>query len=127
MSLSMDKNKFEKMKKAFEANGGVIDSSPDIDRHLDYLGADAAALNKDTIIIKHDVIPSASAMFEELIHTAQYKSGKAKGNNWIDMEIKAKKKLIKYQKQYGITDVENEITKMQLNELLKIREEGKYV
>ena len=123
MLLSMNKHKFEKIKRNFEARGGMIDSSPEIDRHLDYLGADAAALNENTIIIKHDVIPSASAMFEELIHTAQYKSGRATGDNWIDMEIEAKRKLIKYQKQYGITDIENELTQIQLNELLKMKED----
>jgi len=86
------------------------------------LQAEAVTLNENTILIKENIIPSASAMFEELIHTAQYKSGRATGNNWVDMEIEAKRKLIKYQKQYGISDVENDLTKRQLAELLKMKE-----
>ena len=119
----MDKTKFEKMKKSFENCGGAIDSSLEIDRHLNFLDADAATLNATTIIIRHNIIPSASAIFEELIHTAQYRTGRATGDNWVDMEIEAKEKLIRYQKQYGIADSENDITKRQLAELLKFKQE----
>ena len=65
-------------------------------------------------------MPSASAVFEELIHTAQYQLGKMRGENMVEMEIQAKKKLVRYQKQYGITDEENEITLLQLRELLNM-------
>lgn len=121
MSIPMDESKFISIKQNFEARGGVIDSSAEINRHLDMMGADAATLNENTILIRHDVIPSASSMFEELIHTAQYKSGRATSANWLDMEIEAKVKLIKYQKPYGITDFENKITKKQLDNLLQKR------
>ena len=122
MSISMDKDKFEKIKKNFEAHGGVIVSSDDIDRHLESTGTEASAMNENTILIRPNKIPSASAMFEELIHTAQYKAGRATGNNDIDMEIEAKIKLIKYQKQYEIPDFENDISKKQIIELLKMKE-----
>ena len=121
MAIPMDENKFNKIKSSFTINGGVIDSSPDIDNHLNRLDADAGTLNANTIIIRHNAVPTASAMFEELIHTAQYRSGKATGDNWIDMEIEAKRKLIKYQKQYEIPDSENETTKKQLAELIKLK------
>lgn len=110
---------FRKIKDSFEKNGGVIRSSGEIDRHLDSVGAEAATYNENTIIIKSGLVPGASALFEELIHTAQYKSGRATGDNWIDMEIEAKEKLVKHQKSYGIPDVENEETKRQLRELIE--------
>jgi len=122
MSIPMDENQFANIKKAFEARGGVISSSAEIDRHLDMMGADAATLNENTILIRHNTIPSASAIFEELIHTAQYRTGRAASGNWNDMEIEAKLKLIKYQKHYKIPDIENEITLQQLEKLINQRE-----
>ena len=119
----MDKEKFLKIKKRFEMNGGIIDSSVELDRLLDLLGAEATAIDKNTIIIRYNKIPSASAVFEEFIHTAQYRNGKITGNNRIDMEIEAKRKLIKYQKQYEIPDNENEATKIHIKQLLKMRKE----
>jgi len=124
MPIPMDENKFHKIKKSFEARGGVIDSSPDIDKHLNDKGAEASTFDEKTILIKHNQLPTASAMFEELIHTTQYRMGKATGDNWIDMEIEAKSKLIKYKKQYDITDSEYQITLQQLEELIKYKEEN---
>ena len=103
----MDESHFLRIKAAFERKGGVIDSSAELDRHLESLGADAATLDALTIIIRSDRIPSASAMFEELVHTAQYRTGRANGANWIQMEIEAKGKLVRCQKQNGIPDAEN--------------------
>jgi hypothetical protein len=60
-------------------------------------------------------------LFEELIHTAQYRSGRATGANMIEMEIEAKEKLIRCQRQYGIPDDENQTTIQQLNTLYRIR------
>ena len=121
----MDEKRFLKIKCAFEKNGGIIVMSEDVDRHLDFVGADAATLNENIILIRSDRIPSASAIFEELIHTAQYKSGKITGTNWNELEIEAKEKLIKYQIQYKITDLENEITIKQIEELKLLMKEGK--
>jgi len=98
----MDEKRFERIKVAFERNGGVIVSSPELDKHLDSRGADAATFNEDTIIIRSGQIPSATAMFEELIHTTQYRTGRANGSNWMQMEIEAKQKLVRNQKAYGI-------------------------
>jgi len=123
--IPMDAKQFARIKIAFEKNGGIIDSSPELDRHLDSRGSEAAAFSEDTIIVKSGQIPSASAMFEELIHTTQYKSGRATGSNWIQMEIEAKEKLVRYQKQYKIPNIENERTLRQIEQLKKLsKKEG---
>ena len=122
--ILMDKEKFSKIKAAYEKNGGVMVSSSDVDRHLDKIGAEAATLNKDTILIRSDRIPTASAIFEELIHTAQHKNGRVKSDNWVDMEIEAKTKLVRNKSQYGITDLEHQATIKQLESLGKLKKEG---
>ena len=118
--VSMCESQFLRIKNAFERNGGIIDSSPELDRHLETLKADAATFDATTIIVKSDRTPTATAMFEELIHTAQYRTGRANGANWIQMEIEAKEKLVRYQKQYGITDAENTQTARQITALKKL-------
>ena len=117
----MDERRFERIKTAFERRGGMIISSPDIDRRLNNVGAEASTLNQSTILLKSGRIPSASAMFEELIHSAQYRTGRATGDNWVDMEIEAKAMLIRNQIAYGITDEEHRITLMQLEELRRMK------
>ena len=107
------------MKKRFEANGGVIASSPDIDKHLDAMGAYASALNADIILIRQSVLPAACTMFEEYIHTAQYKKYDMSTQSHTDREIEAKQKILKYYKQYDITELECKYVQVQLNELLR--------
>ena len=114
----MDEQRFLKIKAAFERHGGIMASAPEIDAHLERIGAESSTLNQNTILIKTDRIPSASAVYEELIHTAQFRDGQAIGSNWIDMEIEAKVKLIKYQKYYQISDAEHQATLQQLRYLV---------
>ena len=113
----MDESKFKKSKAAFERNGGKMDSSDELDKYLDYKDASAATLNEDLIIFKHASPPTTSEFYEELIHTAQFKQGRVSTDMTLELEIEAKEKLIKYQKQYGIPDHENEETIKQLNAL----------
>jgi len=122
--IPMDEAKYVRIKKSFEKRGGMIASSPEIDNHLDNIGAEASTMDAKTILVRHNYIPSASAMFEELIHTAQYRTGRATGSNWIEMEIEAKRKLIKNQKNYDIPSLENDETIRQLDELLRLKEGG---
>jgi len=119
----MNETQFRRIKKAFEANGGVIASSSEIDRHLDKMKSEAATFNEKTILIKSG-IPTASAMFEELIHTSQFRGGKVTGSNMIEMEIEAKRKLVRYQKLYGIPDHENAVTLKHIRELEQILKGG---
>lgn len=110
----MDEKKFLKIRAAFERNGGVMKSSVELDRYLDLNGADAVTFNAKTIVLRQGKIPTASELFEELIHTSQFRGGDVSINSTVEFEIEAKTKLIKYQKQYGIPDSENEQTKKQL-------------
>jgi len=110
----MDKEKFLKIKSAFEKRGGIIQCDEDTDRYLDFKKAEGLTYNESVILLKTNA--SASAVFEELIHSTQYKQGRNDGTyeNRLQMEIEAQEKLIKYQKIYGISDVENEQTKKAL-------------
>lgn len=66
----MEDERFERIKVAFERNGGIIDQSVEAQRLLSYHGAEAATLNAITILLKPQ--PTNAEIFEELIHTAQY-------------------------------------------------------
>jgi len=121
-NIPMDEAKYKLIKAAFEKRGGAIISSSEIDEHLNKMGAEASTLNATTILMRQNLIPSASTMFEELIHTSQYRTGRVASSNWIDMEIEAKQKLIKYQKNYDIPDIENNVSIEQLKALLKMKE-----
>ena len=110
----MDKEKFLKIKSAFEKRGGIIQCDENTDKYLDFKKAEGLTYNESVILLKTNA--SASAVFEELIHSTQYKQGRNDGTyeNRLLMEIEAQEKLIKYQKIYGISDVENEQTKKAL-------------
>ena len=114
MPLSMDKEKFAKIKSAFEKRGGIIQCDEDTDKYLDFKKAEGLTYNENLILLKTNA--SASAVYEELIHAVQYRQGRNDGTyeNRLLMEIEAQEKLIKYQKAYGISDVENEQTKKAL-------------
>ena len=65
-----------------------------------------------------------SAVFEELIHTAQFRNGEIREYpiDAIKAEINAKTKLLKYAKQYELTEKEIDTTRQLL---LKDKEELK--
>nr|WP_274529245.1 RHS repeat domain-containing protein [Paenibacillus piscarius] len=110
-SGSIDPVKFDRMKKAFEKQGGVIDQSEEAIRYLDYRGAEAVTWNEKTIQLRQN--PTTSAVFEEFIHTAQYRAGKIPDQTpktVLTVEIEAAEKLIKYRKSYGIPNVETRAT-----------------
>jgi hypothetical protein len=113
----MDAAKYQRIKNAFERNGGLIFSSEEYDKRLMQMGAEAVTYNAATIVVISDPIPSVSALFEELIHATQYRTGCATGQNVVEMEIEAKEKLIRNQRAYGIPDSENRRTLEQLKEL----------
>jgi hypothetical protein len=113
----MDEAEFRRIKRAFERSGGVIASSPEIDRHLADNTAVAAALNAKTILARTGQPPHRSAVFEELIHTWQFRTGRDESLTYDEMELEAKLKLLKYKKAYRIPDIEHEETLTQANEL----------
>jgi len=115
MPLPMNRERFNRIKAAFEKNGGVIQRSEETDRYLEFKNSEGLTYNEDTILLKTNA--STSAVFEELIHSAQYKQKRNNGSyeNRLLMDIEAQEKLIKNQKAYGIPDIENEQTEKALN------------
>ncbi|WP_027084711.1 hypothetical protein [Cohnella panacarvi] len=118
---SIDPVKFDRMKTAFEKQGGVIDQSDEAIRYLDYRGAEAVTWNEKTIQLRQN--PTTSAVFEEFIHTAQYRAGKIPDQTprtVLTVEIEATEKLINYRKAYGIPNVETRAT---IERLRRMRQE----
>lgn len=118
---SIDPVKFDRMKTAFEKQGGVIDQSDEAMRYLDYRGAEAVTWNEKTIQLRQS--PTTSAVFEEFIHTAQYRAGKIPDQTprtVLTVEIEAAEKLINYRKAYGIPNVETRAT---IERLRRMRQE----
>jgi len=113
------------IKKAFERNGGDMLSSTELDEYLDKRGANAITLSDKIIIFRHGSPPTASELFEELIHTSQFSKGRVSTEVTVELEIEAKEKLIRNQKQYSIPDHENEQTKNQLLELIQLLNKGR--
>lgn len=114
----MEAERFARIKAAFERNGGVIDQSEEAQRLLKYHEAEAATLNATTIVLKPN--PTNAAIFEELIHTAQYRTSRATGANIIEMEIEAAEKLLRFAHRYGLKKEDVEDIKSRLNRLLMI-------
>jgi len=110
----MDEVKYKKIKTAFEKNGGIMQSDESTDKYLNLKNAEGMTYNEKTILLKTNA--SSAAVFEELIHSTQYRQGRNDGTyeNRLLMEIEAQEKLIKYQKAYGISQTENEQTKKAL-------------
>ena len=114
----MDAECFARIKTAFERNGGIIDQSEEAQRLLNYHNAEAATLNAVTILLKPH--PTSAAIFEELIHTAQYRTGRATGANIVEMEIEAAEKLLRFAHRYGLTKEDERLIKNRLNYLLMV-------
>lgn len=112
----MPKKQFRRIEKAFNKNNGIFIMGAEVDAFLSVHGAEASTFNEHTIMFAKN--PSRAAVFEELIHTAQYRDGKCDGSyeSRIRNEIEAKEKLIKYSYVYKLTEVEVLSTKQMLNE-----------
>ena len=123
----MPAKQFRKIEKAFKLHGGKFVMGKEADAILDMQEAEASTFNEYTILFRSK--PSRAAVFEELIHTAQYREGRCDGSqdSRLQNEIEAKEKLIKYSTTYGLTEIEVENTKMMLSackeELKRLRKE----
>jgi hypothetical protein len=119
----MDEALFARIKAAFERNGGKIFQGPDYDRYLEMRGAEAITDNAKQVVFGSQ--PTTSAVFEELIHTAQYRSGR--WNTLVDevgiaeatrlMEIEAAEKLLRNAKAWAIPEEETRQTAARLAKL----------
>ena len=74
----MPKKQFRAIKKAFQQQGGVIQQNDEIDAYLEKKHAEGITYNAETILLRQN--PGRASVFEELIHTAQYRSGKNDGS-----------------------------------------------
>lgn len=113
----MDRDIYERMKKGLENNGiKVIKASGDDLRYLKAIGAEASYGHG--YIMHIDEIPSASAMYEEVIHATQSKIyGEFLDSNEIELtarEIAANRMLLKNADIYGFDDIDKEDIKRNL-------------
>lgn len=102
----MPKKQFRAIKKAFQKQGGIIQQSNETDIFLDEKHAEGITYNAKTILLKQN--PGRASVFEELIHSAQFREGKNDGStkSCLLNEIEAQKKLLKHAKAYKLTDFE---------------------
>jgi len=104
---AMDKTRYEKIVKGLQAHGvTTIEAKGDDLRFLDWLKAEAT-IGGTTHIYHRGEVPSASALFEEIIHNAQAKRyGVLESTDKEELcirEILANRKMQKYGNRYGFT------------------------
>lgn len=102
----MPKKQLKKIVKAFRKNGGIIQMNTDTDGYLEYKKAEAITYDAKTILLRQN--PGRAAVFEELIHAAQFRKGMNDGSlrSRIICEIEAQNKLLRNAKAYKLTDAE---------------------
>lgn len=131
---SMDKSKFNTMKSSLEKKGIAVIQDAEGDAYLKFMGAEAMTLSDGSaVIFQSGRVPSASATFEEIIHTTQIKNkgmiestGDKQGTiEYLNREIEANEKLLKYQKAYELTDKDIESVKENLEMYYKKLKEVK--
>lgn len=99
----MPKKQFQRIVKKFKALGGIIQFDNETDAYLLSKNAEAITYNENTILIRQD--PGRASVFEELIHTAQYRNGRNDGSyaSRLRCEIEAQEKLLRNAKPYHLT------------------------
>ena len=99
----MPKKQFQRIVKKFKAMGGIIQFDNETDAYLLSKNAEAITYNENTILIRQD--PGRASVFEELIHTAQYRNGRNDGSyaSRLRCEIEAQEKLLRNAKPYHLT------------------------
>lgn len=116
---AMPKKQLRRIEKTFKKNGGIILRGNDVDKYLKQRQAEAITLNANTIILRQN--PGRASVFEELIHTAQFKNGKNDGSylSRLNCEIEAQEKLLRYAKAYNLTKNEIKQTRIALKNYKK--------
>ena len=112
--VPMPNGQFIRIKKRFKALGGVIQQNDETDVYLIKKHVEGITYNENTILLMKK--PSRASVFEELIHTAQYRDGKIGDTrkSRVMCEIEAQKKLLKHAKAYILTTREIEQTQRAL-------------
>ena len=108
----MDLRLFQRIKEAFEKNGGDIDQSELAQYQLWELHLQGLCVNEKHILLLPN--PSTATVFEEFIHATQFRTGRIE--KWkkafgeagarAAAEIEAKIKLLRNQHAWGISDAE---------------------
>ncbi|MGH9840885.1 MAG: hypothetical protein ACREEM_19090 [Blastocatellia bacterium] len=122
----MEPELFQRIKQAFERQGGLIIQDEEAQAYLRSRNALAATLNEQTIILRES--PSRAEVFEELIHTSQFRAGRVTGGmrNYYELEIEAAEKLVRCRRAYKLpnSDVRDIIKRLRnLRRLLDELEE----
>ena len=102
----MPKKQLRRIVKSFEAHGGRIQMSEETDRYLESKHSEGITYDSKTVLLRQN--PGRASVFEELIHTAQYRDGKNDGSyvSRVKCEIEAQKILLKNAKAYKLTEPE---------------------
>lgn len=111
----MPAKQFHRIEKRFKKLGGVFQYGDQTEEYLKSKNAEAITYNENTVLFKKK--PGRASVFEELIHTHQYKTGKNDGSYLarLNCEIEAQKKLLIHQKAYKLTDAEIKQTQKALD------------
>lgn len=107
----MPTEQFNKIRAAFERQGGVIQMDAQAIAYLDFRNADGLTLSSKVVLMRPN--PSRATVFEEMIHTAQFRRGEIVDLEYDSAvcEVKAKEKLLKNSEAYHLTDKDIEDTK----------------
>ncbi len=110
----MPKKQFRKIERAFKQQGGIIICNEESERFLEAQNSEGSTLDAKTIILRRN--PGRAAVYEEMIHAAQYRRGENDGSHLSRVlnEIAAQKILLKNAKAYGLTNSEIEQTRRAL-------------
>ena len=102
----MPKKQLQKIVKVFRKNDGIIQMNAETDGYLEYKKAEAITYDAKTILLRQN--PGRAAVFEELIHAAQFRKGMNDGSlrSRIICEIEAQNKLLRNAKAYKLTEAE---------------------
>ena len=111
----MPKEQFDAIARGFARQGGEIRTDAEARAFLDWKKVEGATIDEKLIFLREN--PSRSAVFEELIHTAQIRNGEIVEipKDAILAEIHAKEKLLKYADAYKLTDAEIDATRRLLD------------
>ena len=102
----MPKKQLRKIESAFKRQGGIIQMNQATDEYLETKHAEGITYDSKTVLLRQN--PGRASVFEEMIHTAQYRDGKNDGTRKSTLlnEIEAQRKLIKNAGAYKLTPPE---------------------
>lgn len=115
----MPKKQLQKIVRCFKQQGGEIQMNEYTNQYLDKKKTEAITYDDKTILLHTK--PGRAAVFEELIHATQYRLRKNEGTHESRLicEIEAQEKLLKYSKEYKLSQNEIEQTKKALESYRK--------